>query len=296
MAEKIETISVENLLTLEEFLEQVPPNQPKEVTCSITLELPNLNLPTTPISRTNYLTFPDIQLHCNSIYCSGMRFFRCIDGKISVQLGGKFDEFLNYVCRNCREVTKKFALNIYIKSLEPAILSIMKLGEIPVFGPNTPSRVISLIGPDRETFIKGRRAENHGLGIGAFAYYRRVVENQKGRLIREMGQAAQNLGAEEEDLKKFEKAAKETQFSRAIEDVKDAIPQSLLIRGCNPLSLLHSALSEGLHDKSDEECLELAKSIRIVLTEMAERISQALKDEVELKQAISSLLKVKNNN
>jgi len=47
--------------------------------------------------------------------------------------------------------------------------------------------VITLIGPDREIFLRGRRAENQGLGIGAFAYYRRVVENQKGRIITQIG-------------------------------------------------------------------------------------------------------------
>jgi hypothetical protein len=45
-----------------------------------------------------------------------------------------------------------------------------------------------------------------------------------------------------------------------------------------------------LHEKTDTECLELAKSIRVVLTELADRISQALKDEAELISAVSRLL------
>jgi hypothetical protein len=46
-----------------------------------------------------------------------------------------------------------------------------------------------------------------------------------------------------------------------------------------------------MHDRTDKLCLELATSIRVVLTELAERISQALKDEAELKQAVTRLLK-----
>jgi hypothetical protein len=61
-----------------------------------------------------------------------------------------------------------------------------KLGELPVYGPPTPARLISLIGPDREIFLKGRRCGNLGLGIGAFVYYRRVVENQKSRILDEI--------------------------------------------------------------------------------------------------------------
>jgi hypothetical protein len=62
-------------------------------------------------------------------------------------------------------------------------------------------------------------------------------------------------------------------------------------KGDNPLILLHSALSEGLHAQTDEQCLELAQAVRVVLAELAERIGQALKDEAELNAAISRLMK-----
>ena len=42
---------------------------------------------------------------------------------------------------------------------------------------------MKLVGPDRDDFLKGRRCENQGLGVGAFIYYRRVVENQKNRIL-----------------------------------------------------------------------------------------------------------------
>jgi hypothetical protein len=145
------------------------------------------------------------------------------------------------------------------------------------------------------SLAKGRRAENRGLGIGAFSYYRRVVENQKGRIIREIAKAAKKLGAKPEILQRFEAAAKETQFSKAIEEIKDGIPSVLLIDGQhNPLTLLHGALSEGLHEHTDEECLEIAKEIRIVLTELADRLSQALKEQAELKNAVTRLLSRKS--
>ena len=72
--------------------------------------------------------------------------------------------------------------------------------------------------------------------------------------------------------------------------MKDSIPQTLLIDGHNPLRLLHSALSDGLHDRDDSHCLEQASSIRVVLAELSERLSHALKDEAELNRALSHLL------
>jgi hypothetical protein len=77
-----------------------------------------------------------------------------------------------------------------------------------------------------------------------------------------------------------------------VESVKAAIPDALLIDGHNPLTLLHKALSAGMHAQTDEECLEIASSIRIVLTELADRLGRILRDDAELKAAVGRLLKV----
>ena len=60
--------------------------------------------------------------------------------------------------------------------------------------------------------------------------------------------------------------------------------------GHNPLTVLHRPLSDGLQDRTDKECLEIAQEIRLVLTELAERISNALREEVELSKAIKRLM------
>jgi len=100
------------------------------------------------------------------------------------------------------------------------------------------------------------------------------------------------VNAEESLIEELKAAQAESQFSKSVEMIKHGIPQVLLIQGHNPLTLLHGALSQGLHEKSDEHCLELATSIRVVLTELAERIAQALKDEAELNTAVSKLLQI----
>jgi hypothetical protein len=233
---------------------------------------------------------PDIFLHCDSEECQGYRFFQCYKGEIYVQEDRWKYDFLHFSCRNCRKNYKTYAVAVKQNADSTSGMA-MKLGETPPFGPHTPARVISLIGPDRELFLRGRRAENHGFGIGAFSYYRRVVENQKSRIILQIAKVAEKLGASPAISEQFKGAAKETQFSKAIDEIKGGFPSVLLIAGQhNPLTLLHGALSEGLHDHSDGECLEIAKEIRLVLTELADRISQALKEEAELTKAVSRLL------
>jgi len=143
-------------------------------------------------------------------------------------------------------------------------------------------------------FLKGRRSENQGLGIAAFAYYRRVIEGQKDRIFDEIIKVCRRLSVDKSAIDELIAAKNEPQFSKAVEAVKHGIPQALLINGHNPLTLLHSALSEGLHAQTDEECLEIATSIRIVMAELAERMGQALKDEAELSTAVSRLLTKKS--
>jgi len=154
-----------------------------------------------------------------------------------------------------------------------------------------PAKLITLLGPDREMFLKGRRAESQGMGIGAFAYYRRVVERQKDRIFGEILRVAKRISASPEIIQDLEDAKQETQFSKAVERIKHGIPESLKINNHNPLTLLHTALSEGLHSQDDDQCLELAHSVRIVLTDLAARMAEALRDDDELKGAVSRLLR-----
>jgi hypothetical protein len=162
----------------------------------------------------------------------------------------------------------------------------------PPFGPPTPARLLRILGSvEKDYYLKGRRAEIQGMGIGAFAYYRRVVENQKNSLFDEIIRVAQQIGASKEILSDLEAAKKQTQFSSAVDAIKHGIPSALFIDGHNPLTLLHTALSKGLHARTDEDCLELATSIRVVLTDLSDRLGYALKERSELNAAVSKLMK-----
>jgi hypothetical protein len=96
-------------------------------------------------------------------------------------------------------------------------------------------------------------------------------------------------------LKELEDAKLETQFTKAVDSIKHGISQALLVDGHNPLTLLHSALSDGLHARTDEECLGFATSIRVILTDLVERLASAVKDTAELKTAVNRILQHKNS-
>jgi hypothetical protein len=45
-----------------------------------------------------------------------------------------------------------------------------------------------------------------------------------------------------------------------------------------------------MHNDSDDVCLELATSIRVVIADLAERLSAALKEDAGLKEAVARLV------
>ncbi len=239
------------------------------------------------------MNIPLIQLYCDYPSCRGIRFFESSDNEYLSNDGDFNEHFTTFFCKNCGRSFKTYA---YRTRLLPNVTTgnFEKFGESPPFGPHTPSKLIRLFDKERDYYLKGRRSENQGLGIAAFAYYRRVIENQKNRIFDEIIRVSEKLGAEKVLIEELNAAKNEIQFSKAVNTIKHGIPQALLINGHNPIILLHSALSEGLHAQTDEECLELATSIRIVLTDLVERLDSAIKDEAELNNAVSRLLRRKD--
>jgi hypothetical protein len=271
-------------ITFAEFLESTGSSQPMQVTGL--WERTSAG----PARLQTMLLTPQLLLHCTNDICNGPRIFRYFDGGKDFGEAQTLSAFVTYRCANCIRTTKVFAL--HARRAENGDGTAYKFGEFPRVGPQTPTPLLRLFGKDRDLFLQGRQCEVHGLGIGSFVYYRRVVENHKNQIMDEIIKVAQKVGASAEMIQALETAKEEIQFSKGVEAVKVAIPQALLVDGHNPLTLLHSALSADVHELTDQQCLQRAHDVRLVLADLAERITQALTDQAELKAAVSRLLKV----
>lgn len=275
-------------VTFANFLKNTPPMKFKKVS-----GLAEYSTGTGPNINT-----PSLLLYCSGRICNGIHLFDYFGREGNIYESHNSHTFLlKYRCRHC-QLNKKF-YSIFAFNANAGVnidedYDVLKMGEYPAFGPHIPKKVTKLIETDKEFFGKGLEAENHGLGIGAFSYYRRVVENQKNHLLGQIIKVSEKLDLGKEVIDKLKDAQSERQFKNSVDKMKHAIPQALLIDGHNPMTLLHNALSAGLHAETDDDCLKLATSIRVVLTDLAERIDQALKDHAEVKSAISNLFKISN--
>lgn len=235
------------------------------------------------------LNQPSIQLFCSSGECGGYRFFDLSGSNLNQPSTAVQYIFMTYKCRNCRKSPKTFALRaMSVDSSSPSI--VVKMGEFPFYGGQLSAKFMAFLGPYKELFIQGNRAENAGFGFGAFAYYRRVVEYLKPFVIDEIAKISRASGANEQMMLQFEKAARTGDFRQAVAEVGEYVPHTLMIQGQNPLILLRNALEEGIRAVSDTESLEVSAGIRIILSELAERISFAQADNGELLSAVNRLL------
>lgn len=285
-------------LTLSDILENKPPGKYNNVQHVITTGYQG----TFDDKGYPALQKPPLQLYCDK--CGGTRLFEYNAFPFmyeDVEIEGGNDTTYNYVyieylCQNCKETIKSYFLLIDSFEENEKSANIIKVGEYPFYCAIIPPKLITLLQDDKELFIKGVNAESHNLGIAAFTYYRRVVENQKNQLIDKLIKILSLQKTNNEAIETIVAAKKEKSFTKAIEKFKDFIPIQLFIENNNPFTLLHDYLSIGVHRLSDQECLEYAKSIRLVLTEFINRMANILKNDRDLKESVKKLARIKQKN
>lgn len=283
-AASIEVAAAISVCEMEELLQDVPLHSPRAI--EVLFSQPQLG----------NIAYPsEIWVHCDHQNCEGVRrHVKREDRKF--QREENFYCFVVYGCTNCAEREKVFAIKAELKGEDDADGVCTKIYQEPAFGQPIPKRLFHIIGEaNREYFLQARRAIARGLGIGAYSYYRRIVENTKFDLVGSVLEVAQATNATTAQIELLKKAQAERRFSKAMEMLQDvnAIPAVLLIEGRNPLSLLHDLFSEGMHQLNDRECLERAQEAEIILCEIADRMQIAMTERKTVKAAITSILKRK---
>jgi hypothetical protein len=174
---------------------------------------------------------------------------------------------LRYVCTHCEDFERVF----FVKA-GPNGKWLMKVGQFPAWDIEGDPNIERLLGPRSDYYSKGLICESQSYGIGAFGYYRRIVEEIIDELLDEISCLLVDA-----ELAKYQEALQQTKRTvgaqEKIDLVKDLLPPILRPNGMNPLATLHSALSEGLHADSDEACLEYAGTCREVLVFLVTQVA-----------------------
>lgn len=195
---------------------------------------------------------------------------------------------LLYQCQSCRSFTRQF--QVYIS---PELDFVYKFGQYPEWEIKMDKNLEKTLGKHATTFRKGLVCESQGYGVGAFAYYRRITEE----IIDELLESIVEL-VESDNQAEYKAALEETKKTRVAQEkidlVKDLLPTILRPNGMNPLGVLHSELSEGLHAETDAKCLENASHVRDILTFLINQIIQSKEAAKQFTSSMKSLLEKKS--
>lgn len=167
----------------------------------------------------------------------------------------------------------------------------VKLGVWPSQRPTPPAAVKRYLGEKYVHLYKnGLACERHNFGVGAFAYFRRIVEGIIYKLLEDLSRFVEDDAEKRDAYATALESIKESHSgSEKIAVVKDLLPANLRVGGRNPLGQLYSALSEGIHAQDDETALGQATTIKVVLEILIGRLAQAEREEAALAAALKSL-------
>lgn len=167
------------------------------------------------------------------------------------------------------------------------------MGQHPAWGIEPEPNIQAILGAHSDFFKKGLVCESQGYGIGAFGYFRRIVEEVIDELLNSIADILD--GTEKEKYTEALEATKKTTVAQEkIELVKDLLPSSLKPNGMNPLQVLHSALSNGMHSESDENCLESVDAIKNVLVYLIKEVKTQKEASKMLTDSMRKILEKKN--
>lgn len=142
---------------------------------------------------------------------------------------------------------------------------------------------------DLKLYRQALTCRHSNFGIAAVAYLRRIVENRTNYLVDVI---AEQVAASEPDsplLARVEEVKRDRRFSEKIEFAAAMLPASVRRGGQNPVAILHDLTSEGLHAKSDEECIDMFDRCQLAF----EHVITSLKsDSDEDKQYAEALKKL----
>lgn len=194
--------------------------------------------------------------------------------------------YFEFSCVSCRKSHREYLVE---QILNEGNIRIQKYGERPR-SKLARNRVLQkFLKDDLENYEKAIICLSHEFGVAAFAYFRRVVENNINSLLDLVQQDAQSSGGDRATLDAIAELRKDAPMSEKIKIANLALPSHLKPDGLNPLGRLYQVLSEGVHSLSETECLAKAKATSECLTFLVGELASRREHRARFKSMVGEL-------
>ncbi|OPK02395.1 hypothetical protein BZ164_22745 [Pseudomonas veronii] len=192
----------------------------------------------------------------------------------------------HFICVTCKKSQRSY----YVEQVvDGEIIRLQKFGELPRGNIPRDKVLQKFLKDDRENYEKAVICLNHDYGVAAFAYFRRVVENNIDRLLDLLQRDLQASGGDKENLEAIHALRETTPMSDKIKIANTALPAHLKPDGLNPLGRLYQVLSEGVHSLPEEDCLRKAKATSECLAFLIGELATRQEHRARFKNMINDL-------
>jgi hypothetical protein len=178
-----------------------------------------------------------------------------------VTFGERFFNEKAYLCRNCGKEGVRYVI-IWQENESGTIF--LKVGQYPELEERVSEALVQALGvTDLKLYKNALRMRNFNLGVAAVSYMRRVVENRMNDMLEILHETALAHNLPAEALMQYKEMREEKRFATKVNYAGTLLPVSLRPAGKpNPMTILHELASDGLHAKSDEECVDIFDACR----------------------------------
>lgn len=166
---------------------------------------------------------------------------------------------------------------------------VVKYGQFPPPSDRISNQLGRRLGDEHQAFYETAiRLRNHGAGIGAMAYLRRVVEDTARELVAIVADEAGREG-DKVDSEEIRRVSEGRDIGAMIDLAKRVLPTRLLADAGahNPLERLHRLASVGIHGRTDEECVAEFDECRVVFEFFFEELPKRHEREAAFRKAVA---------
>lgn len=195
---------------------------------------------------------------------------------------------VHFKCVTCKSSLKSYWLRTEIIEQDCLTLLVSKIGEQPQNELPKSKELAKFFKEDKDEYNKAVICLAHGYGVAAFAYMRRIVENNIDNLLSLISEIVDTESSIANSISGIKTTSP---MSEKIKIVNKAMPDHLKPDGFNPLGQIYALLSEGVHSLPDEECLDKAKDLQFCLEFLISELASHKENKEKFKQRLSALRK-----
>lgn len=191
-----------------------------------------------------------------------------------------------FKCVSCKSAKRGYFVNQIVTD---TIVTFEKVGEMPRQKLERDKQLEKFFADDSDNYHKAVVCIANGYGVAAFAYMRRIIENNIEKLLELISEEIASNDSDQGLIKSLSELRNESPMSDKIKIANKALPSYLKPDGLNPLGRLYQQLSEGVHSLPDDECLKKASSLKACIKFLISELSSRKHHRENFKSLINNM-------